>query len=344
MLRVLRDLLFGLVLLPGVLWLVLLAFARVADAPRLWWLDLIDTFALYGFAPFVGVLLVAALLRSRALAVLAALAGLLFVTQFGRALLPRPEPARASGPHLTVLTYNLRSPNGNPDPLVQLVRERQPDVIVLQELTTRYAERLTAQIGDAYPSFVVAGIESANDGGGIFSRVPILDHAAFRFTDEGNVFQRARLRTDAGDVWLVNVHLVSPRLEARRIRGGLPIPLDFHEDGRDDDLARLVAEVEALDGPFILAGDFNSAAGSRPNRVFPATWRDAYREAGEGFGHTFPSGIGLARGRLNVTFPLIRIDYVLTSHDLTPRYATVPRIAGSDHLPVFADVELPPPR
>lgn len=345
MLSLLRQLTVSLILVPGLLWLGLLTFIRFADAPRLWWLDLLDTFALYAFAPFAGVLLAAGLFRSRALGLLAASAGLLFLVEFGSALLPGTPPTEASGPHLKVLTYNLRSPNSDPEPLLEVVRTEQPDVIVLQELTARYAERLRARVGDEYPYFMVAGIETANDGGGVYSRLPILAHEAFRLTDEGNVLQRLRLRTEAGEVWLVNVHLLSPQLERRRVRGRLPmLPLDFHDELRDEELRRLVAVVGNLDGPFVLAGDFNMAAGSRPSRQLPNSWRDAFREAGEGFGHTFPVGMSVPRWRLPITFPLVRIDYVITSPELTPRYARVPRMPGSDHFPVVADLALPASR
>ena len=341
MLSVLRRVIVALVLVPGLCWLGLLAVVRFGITPRLWWLELLDTFALYAFAPFVGVLLAAALVRSRSLGLLALAAAVLFVVEFGPALLPRTPPTEASSPSLKILTYNVRSPNGDPEPLLEIVRAERPDVIVLQELTPRYSERLRARLGDEYPFYMVAGIESANDGGGVYSRLPILDHVAFRLTDEGNVLQRVRLRTATGDLWLVNVHLISPRVEARRLRGRLPIPLDFQDELRDQELELLAAEVRKLDGPFVLAGDFNSAAGSRPSRQFPASWRDAYREAGEGFGHTFPAGLNLWRERLSIPFPLVRIDYVLTSAELTPRYASTPRIAGSDHLPVLAELTLP---
>ncbi|MDP8922642.1 MAG: endonuclease/exonuclease/phosphatase family protein [Chloroflexota bacterium] len=345
MLSLLRRAVIVLILVLGMIWLGLLAFVRFVGRPDIWWLEILDTFALYAFAPFVGVVLAAAIVRSRSLAVLAAAAALLFGIEFGSLLLPRTPPTEASGPHLKVLTYNVLATNRDPDPLLGLVRAERPDVVVLQELTAPYANRLRAQLADEYRFSVVDGVQSRNAGGGVFSRLPIVDHEAFRLTNGGNVHQRVRLRTEAGVVWLVNVHLLSPRLEARRLaRGRLVVPRDFHDERRDEELDRLVAEVRKLDGPFVLAGDLNTAAGSRPNRRFPDSWRDAYREAGEGFGHTFPTEQWLLGGRVWVPFPLVRIDYVLTSPELTPRSARVPWIPGSDHLPVIADLALPSSR
>jgi len=344
-LRFLRHAAISTIVLAGTLWLFVLAQARFGHAPRYWWLDLLDTFALYAFLPLLAIPVAAVVLRSRWLGLVAATGGIFFLVQFGWALMPRVAPTVAASPSLKILTYNLLSPNRDPEPLLDLIRVERPDVVVLQELTAAYVERLNPRVADRFPSFVVAGVDSANDGAGIYSRLPILEHEGFRLSEHGNVFQRVRLRTDAGDVWLVNVHLPSPYLDARRVRGGLPmVPLDFHEEERDAELARLMAEVRKLDGPFILAGDFNMAAGSRPSRLTPATWRDAHREAGEGFGHTFPSQTTGLRGRVRLPAPLIRIDYLFTSPELTPRFARVARIAGSDHLPVIAEILLPTTR
>jgi endonuclease/exonuclease/phosphatase family metal-dependent hydrolase len=103
----------------------------------------------------------------------------------------------------------------------------------------------------------------------------------------------------------------------------------------------LIAETANLREPYILAGDFNLAAGSRPHRQLPDDWHDAFGEQGWGFGHTFPTRIANWNRRLSIHIPLVRIDYILSSPDLAPVRAWVPNLKGSDHLPVFADLRLP---
>ena len=62
---IMRRLLTILIALASLGLLALLLFARLGSwAPR-WWLDSLDTFALYAFLPFVGTLVFAFVLRSR---------------------------------------------------------------------------------------------------------------------------------------------------------------------------------------------------------------------------------------------------------------------------------------
>src|SRR5207244_4413427 len=85
----------------------------------------------------------------------------------------------------------------------------------------------------------------------------------------------------------------------------------FNTQHRDSELRWLIDKTAMQEGPYVLAGDFNIAAGSYGNRSFPSRWRDAYAAAGRGFGHTFPAP-SHENSRL-IPFPLIRIDYVLGS-------------------------------
>ena len=63
---------------------------------------------------------------------------------------------------------------------------------------------------------------------------------------------------------------------------------------------------------------------------------DAFRKAGYGFGFTFPAKSN--RYPILPDFPLFRIDYIWTTRELSVCHAWVGDDAGSDHLPVFADL------
>src|SRR5687768_16407331 len=138
----LRRLLAYTVFLAGLAWLVLLAVARSGEVRRPWPIELLDTFALYAFMPFVVVALLAVGLRSRLLLGLVVAAGLLFAQQFGPPLLPRPTLSMPDAPTIRVLTYNVLWTNRDAGPLAELVAAERPDLIVLQELSRPYAEDL----------------------------------------------------------------------------------------------------------------------------------------------------------------------------------------------------------
>ncbi|MCC6179037.1 MAG: endonuclease/exonuclease/phosphatase family protein [Chloroflexi bacterium] len=336
--------------MPSVTLLALLLAARIGTWSRAWQLDLLDTFALLAFAPFVGVALAAAMLRSRTLAILAAASLAFFAQQFGGQVLgallgPLPMPPAPSvqgdRTRVRILTYNIRSPNSDPEPLLAVIRAARPDVIAIQELTRGYADRLTAAIDADYPFVATAGLGEAHAASGTWSRLPILDREAFQPSPETNIMHRVRLSTGRQDFWLYNVHLASPWLERERLSGRIAVPSSFETWMRDDDLAWLIRLTRDADRPYVLAGDFNTAAGSRPYRSFPPDWRDAFGETGRGFGDTFPTRVRLFRDRLTFDVSLVRIDYVLASTEIEPHGAWIERIQGSDHEPVIADVALP---
>jgi endonuclease/exonuclease/phosphatase family metal-dependent hydrolase len=153
---------------------------------------------------------------------------------------------------------------------------------------------------------------------------------------------RVRVSTGRGDFWLYNVHLPNPVGESRE-ESKLSMLRRFTTIWRQFELDWLIEATAQRDGPYVLAGDFNIAAGSYEHRRFPVAWNDAYTLAGRGFGHTFPSPMHEDTGdsKLVSPIPLIRIDYVLTSSQLRPVGAWLDELVASDHLAVIADLELP---
>jgi endonuclease/exonuclease/phosphatase (EEP) superfamily protein YafD len=292
----------------------------------------------------------ALLLWSRALTVLIVVVLAFFWQQFGTQtlgavglLVPTVVTAQESRPHIRILTLNLHSPNSDPTQYVALIRELEPDVIMFQEVTAAFERAFDRVLGTEYPYSVRAGTDTAHQGAGTWSRLPLAEREVLRPTgvaDENNTMHRVRLIAAQGqDVWLYNIHFANPAAgkEGRRMQ---IMGLDSSE--RNDELAWLIRETANVQQPYILAGDFNSAAGSYPHRKFPEFWRDAFGEAGRGFGHTFPSPSTVG-GRLRAfspLLPMLRIDYVLTSRTLEPVRAWTERVPGTDHLGVVADVAL----
>ena len=334
--------------------LALLLVARVGTWRIPWPLSLFDTFALYAFLPFVGVGCVALLTRSRFLGLLSLAALLFFSQQYGSAVVGAVEltsrvTAAAPTSQLRVLTLNVQAPNDDPALLVGLVRDYQPDVLVLQELTPGYAYALDRAVGVEYRFSYAAGLDTEHEGAGTWSRLPLADGQAFRLSDWGNQLHRVRISTAGGSIWLYNVHLPNPTDPSNtdEDRGRLAALRAFDTTRRDAELEALLDRAEAQQAPVVLAGDFNLSAGSRAYRALPAGWHDAFSEAGQGFGHTYPvpdhDGENEEPKWVKRPFALLRIDYVLTRGDLRRTHAWTEIVVDSDHLALLADLELPAP-
>ena len=329
--------------------LVLLGGVRLGSWSASWWLEALDTLALYAFAPFIGTIVFAWVLRSRMLAVIGIGAVALFAHQFGAEVTsalglsgPVSAAAAPSAHQVRVLTLNLHFSSVDRDAVVELLRTWRPDVVLLQEVTPRFAETVQPSIADEYPYAVAVGLDNRYKGGVTWSRLPLGAAQRLDLGNAANVLHRVAVSTATGEVWLYNIHLANPtRADDGEGRPAAWPP--FQTDQRDRELARLAAQTARADGPIVLAGDFNTAAGSRAYRAFPSAWHDAFAEAGRGFGHTFPAAVPerWPSGWPRISLPLIRIDYILASPDLRPRGAWTQEVRGSDHLAVIADLELP---
>ena len=82
----------------------------------------------------------------------------------------------------------------------------------------------------------------------------------------------------------------------------------------------------AGDRPCLIGGDFNSPAGDRTFQTLRPRFRDAFAEAGVGWGNSFPND-----------WPILRIDQVWATHELAPVTARAAPSSHSDHRLVIVD-------
>ena len=117
------------------------------------------------------------------------------------------------------------------------------------------------------------------------------------------------------------------------------IPAGYSTTARDRELDLLIEQLDGLDGTIVVLGDFNMTDQSSRYRRLTQRLSDAYREAGWGFGHTFPDVEKV--GPIPIPFPLVRIDYVFHSWNLTAEKATVGANGGPDHRYLVAELSFP---
>jgi len=87
-----------------------------------------------------------------------------------------------------------------------------------------------------------------------------------------------------------------------------------------------------------MAGDFNTSDQSPSYNQLAAAGIDSFREAGSGFGATWP--VAAVQQLPSFVPPFIRIDYVFHSKDFRAVSAQPGQPIGSDHLPLFVRLVL----
>ena len=211
-----------------------------------------------------------------------------------------PDPGR----DLTLYQKNLRFDATAQADLEAEIRALSPDVLTLQEVTGdnfAMVERLRAD----YP-YQVHCPWRAVGGPAIVSRLAVTERYCLV-----NGLALARIEGPTGPLWLASLHL--------------EWPWPF---GQSEQLGRVLAILEGLDAPLVLAGDFNMVP-----------WGASVRRVAE-------AGSVVRAGRYASTFrrfgPLLplAIDHVLLPEGASGEVTLRPTL-GSDHAGLLARIDLP---
>jgi endonuclease/exonuclease/phosphatase family metal-dependent hydrolase len=245
----------------------------------------------------------------------------------------------SSLPTIRVMTYNIRSGNGDLAKTADAIRSEAPDIVGLQEVDVHWAERsgfadqatqLGAMLGmnvrfariyDLDP--IRSGEPRRQFGVALLTRFPVVEWANHEI---------ARLSTqDPNPVPQPMPGFLEARIE---VRGTIICVFNTHLDYRADpkvremqvrDILRYMADSTL---PTVFVGDLNAGPDAAELQPLRAKLRDVWSDAA-GPGLTYPADK-----------PEKRIDMILVSSHFRPLGAHVPATQASDHRPVVADLQL----
>ena len=226
---------------------------------------------------------------------------------------------------LRILTANVLQQNQRTEVYRKLIRELQPDVIVLTEPNGRWAEEM-AYLKHSYP-YVVNQAQENTYGMILYSRLKLIEPEV-RFLVKPEIPSiRARVRLGSGcEVWLYAVHPEPPASlkRSKTPRGSGP---------RDVELLLLAEELEKVKEPVVVVGDFNDVAWSHTTRLFKRLSGLLDPRRGRGMFNTF-----------HADYPPLRysLDHLFHSKHMTLiDFQRLPA-TGSDHFPIYAALKLTP--
>ena len=292
-----------------------------------WWPA---TLVLYGprwlcALPLLVLVPAAAVCSRRLLGLLAAVSVVLLVPLMGLCLpwAPLVRPS-CRGPSVRVLTCNVHGHDLDPAALAALIASSEPDLVALQSWNPQHDPAVFAS-GDWY----------VREEGQLClaSRYPIrraelLGDPAFAHADSAAA--RFEVKTPAGDIAFVTLHLASPRdgleevINSRALRAD---QLAANSDLRRRQSEKITRWLDAVTGPLLLAGDFNTPPESTVYRHYWSRYANAFSTAGLGFGPTHFT-----------RRTAVRIDHILTGPGWRCERCWVGPPVGSPHRPVLADL------
>lgn len=142
---------------------------------------------------------------------------------------------------LTLMSANLHLDNADARPLLRLLAQHQPDVLVLLELSPEYAKQLNNL--DAYPHRQI-NADNSPFGMGLLSRYPLRD-VRIVHDEDGIPTITAELDMDGKPLRVIAFHPMPP-LEPR-----------FHT-ARNVALKSMARDAQHHDAPTVIVGDFNA--------------------------------------------------------------------------------------
>lgn len=255
---------------------------------------------------------------------------------FGQSIYKFSGVNNSSEKDLTVMSYNVRMFNHwkwIADDSIALkikkfVTEKNPDIVVFQEYFK------TDDFSINYPyKFIKTATNKTNIGLAIYSKYPIVNKGSLDLKGTSNNIIFADVLKDNDTLRIYNLHLQSLQLNTNKEHfgqessGKLVERLQINFKKQAEQTKIFLDHEKNWNGKKIIAGDFNNTSYSWIYNQISTDKKDAFIEAGKGFGKTF-----------NYWFPM-RIDFILTdnSADITS-FKSFSGVENSDHYPILSSI------
>jgi endonuclease/exonuclease/phosphatase (EEP) superfamily protein YafD len=213
---------------------------------------------------------------------------------------------------LRILSANIKMSNRRFAALLELIRERRPDVAIVMEVDEAWVEALQPLKEDM--PYAIEWPRDNTYGMALLSRLPLIEPELRFLVLETVPSVRTGVRLRSGEE--IRIYAVHPEP---------PVP---YEDtiGRDGELVLVAAEVKKDPLPAIVTGDLNDVAWSRTTRRFQRLTGLLDPRVGRGLFSTF-----------DARYPFLRWPLDHLFHDPQFRVVSVERLRhiGSDHFPIL---------
>lgn len=210
------------------------------------------------------------------------------------------------------MLLNVNTSMGNPGRVKEVIKEIDPDFVVLEEINADWVSKLQ-WLSTSHSNSIVEPRED-NFGIGLYSRLPLAQARIVNIGTAGVPSIVAVVRTGQGLVTVIATHPLPPRSAE-------------YSKYRNKQLAQIPDHVPTS-APTILLGDLNVTPWSPHFKSLLKSTGMKDATQGRGVQPTWP----------NLT-PLLRIpiDHCLHSPDITVVNKRVGPDAGSDHFPIIVD-------
>ncbi|MCB0382036.1 MAG: endonuclease/exonuclease/phosphatase family protein [Psychroserpens sp.] len=240
--------------------------------------------------------------------------------------------------NISVMNYNVRLFNAFnwikdvnvKQDISDFIAEKQPDILCMQEYRPDSEVLL-----EGYYKYEELSGKQVKNGQAIFTKFPIVNSGSIEFPNTSNNAIFADIVKGADTIRIYNVHLQSLGID--------PAMEKLKEENSENLLKRVsstfkmqqfqtelfLKHKKQCPYKMIICGDFNNTAYSYVYKEIKGNLKDAFKQAGNGFGRTF-----------DFKFFPVRIDFVLVDEGFKVNSFKTYDVKLSDHYPVMAKVKL----
>ncbi|MFK7782400.1 endonuclease/exonuclease/phosphatase family protein [Psychroserpens sp.] len=240
--------------------------------------------------------------------------------------------------NISIMNYNVRLFNvfdwikdvNVTQDISDFISEKQPDILCLQE----YRPDETIILTEYYKYEELSG-KQVKSGQAIFTKFPIINSGSIEFPNTSNNAIYADIVKGKDTIRVYNVHLqslgIDPTVEKLANEDSQNLLNRVSNTFKMQQFQTELFLMHKKQSPYrmIICGDFNNTAYSYVYKEVKGDLKDAFKEAGNGFGRTF-----------DFKFFPVRIDFVLVDDDFKVNSFKTYDEKLSDHYPIIAKVKL----
>ena len=247
----------------------------------------------------------------------------------------------------TVMSYNVRLFNvfkwldrdDVPANILAFINDKNPDILCIQE----FSNSANIDLKVYRHRYIFMEGNKIKTGQAIFSKFPIIDQGNIVFPNSNNNVVFADIKKGKDIIRVYNMHLQSIKIspDVNEINENI----DAIDQGKSQKLFNRISKAfkkqqqqaemikehkKDCSYPIIICGDLNNSAFSYVYRNIKGKLKDAFEEAGKGFGPTY-----------KFRYYPARIDYVLADDKMTvKKFESFPEFENSDHYPIMAKLSM----
>ena len=284
--------------------------------PNIWWIDLMSHFRVqYSIVLFLLFIIFIGFQRKKMPLIIVVLLFIWNAKQVFPLYISPKLVSENSNKRISILSINLLSSNTNFQKVLELIKEKDPDILVFMELTPKWEEQLSS-IYQLYP-YRASEVRIDNFGIGMLSKTKMETSVTY-FENNIKPSIIGNFHHSEEPVTIIATHPVPPINS-------------FTFELRNAQLKDLANRRASFSDNFILIGDLNTSSFSSHFKDLLAKSELKDSRNGFGIGTTWPADF----------YPLrTTLDHCLVSKGINVLNQSPQPNIGSDHLPIFVEIGL----